>query len=128
MRLTSNGREGAATPYRSFCPSPTACPTSAEAGTGAALATSSGGEEQDGGPLSGSTRDKAVAAALAEAGGGTVNEAEFAGDGGAYSVEVRLDSGRHDEIKLGENFNVIGRGADDDGARDNDGANGANGD
>lgn len=42
-----------------------------------------------------------------------------AADGDTYSVEVHLDSRRHDEIKLDENFNVIGRGADDDGASDN---------
>lgn len=93
-------------------------------GTGAALATSIGDEERDGGPLSGSTRDKAVAAALAETGGGTVTEAEYADDGGTYSVEVRLDSGRHNEIKLDEAFNVIGQGTDDDGGSDDDGANG----
>lgn len=91
-------------------------------GTGMALAGSNG-ESDDGGPLSGSTRDKAVAAALEATGGGTVSEAEHADDGGTYSVEIVDDSGASTEVKLDDNFKVIDQGADDDGTGDDDGAN-----
>jgi hypothetical protein len=77
----------------------------------------------DGGPLTGSTQQRAVDAALEATGGGTVTEAEFADDGGTYSVEVRLGNGSHVEVKLDENFNLLGQGADDDGTNDNDGGN-----
>jgi hypothetical protein len=86
-------------------------------GTGMGLAAS-GADDQ---PLSGSSLDRAVAAALAETGGGTVTETE-AGDGGAaYSVEVRLADGRQVEVQLDEQFRVTGREADDDGKGDRDG-------
>lgn len=86
-------------------------------GTGIGLAASSGDDNQ---PLTGSTHDRAVAAALAETEGGTVTETE-AGDGGAaYSVEVRLEDGRQVEVTLDEDFNVIGQEADDDGPNDDD--------
>jgi Peptidase propeptide and YPEB domain len=93
-------------------------------GTGVAVAGGSGDDGADGGPLTGSTHDKAVAAALEETGGGTVTEAEVADDGGAYSVEVELDNGSHVEVKLDEHFRVIDQVQDDDGPNDNDGANG----
>jgi uncharacterized membrane protein YkoI len=90
------------------------------AGTGIAVATATDeGEGVDGGPLAGSTRDRAVAAALEETGGGSVTEAEYADDGGVYSVEVRLADGSHLEVKLDENFKVIGQERDDDGRSDN---------
>ena len=97
------------------------------AGTGMALAGADG-ESGDGGALTGSTRDKAVAAALEATGGGTVSEAEHADDGGTYSVEVVDASGHHTEVKLDGNFKVTDKSADDDGsakdAQDGDGANG----
>lgn len=90
-------------------------------GTGTGLAASRGADDSQ--PLTGSTRDRGVAAALAETGGGTVTETE-AGDGGAaHGVEVRLEDGRHVEVDLDEAFNVIGQEADDDGPNDNDGPN-----
>ena len=88
------------------------------AGTGMALAAASDDDE----PLRGSTLDKAVAAALAETGGGTVTETESGDDGATYSVEVRLDNGDQVEVNLDENFKVIRQEADDDGPGD-DGAN-----
>jgi hypothetical protein len=91
------------------------------AGTGMAVAGSN--DESDGGSLSGSTRDKAVAAALDATGGGRVSEAEHADDGGTYSVEVIVDSGRHIEVKLDDNFHVINKANDDDG-NGNDGSDG----
>ena len=85
------------------------------AGTGMAVAGSSD-ESDDGGVLSGSTRDRAVAAALDATGGGRVSEAEYADDGGTYSVEVIVESGRHIEVKLDDNFHVIKQANDDDGS------------
>jgi uncharacterized membrane protein YkoI len=90
------------------------------AGTGMGVAAASGGDEE---PLTGSTLDKAEAAALAETGGGTVTETEAGDSGAAYSVEVRLDDGTQVEVNLDENFNVIGQEPDDDGPNDNDGPN-----
>ena len=73
--------------------------------------------------MTGSTQQLAVDAALEVTGGGMVTEAEFADDGGTYSVEVHLGNGSHVEVKLDENFNLLGQGADDDGTKDNDGGN-----
>lgn len=84
-------------------------------GTGAAVAATSGDDEE---PLTGSTLDRAVAAALEETGGGKVVETEGGDDGAAYSVEVRLDDGSQVEVNLDKNFNVIGHEADDDGSND----------
>ena len=86
-------------------------------GTGVAVAASSGDDEE---PLTGSTLDRAVDAALEETDGGTVTETEAGDDGAAYSVEVRLDDGSQVEVDLDENFTVIGQEADDDGPNDDD--------
>jgi hypothetical protein len=66
-------------------------------------------------PLTGSTLDQAVEAALKETGGGTVVETEVGDGGAAYSVEIRRDDGSQVEVNLDANFNVIGSEADDDG-------------
>ena len=92
------------------------------AGAGMAVAGSND-ESSDGGALSGSTREKAVAAALVATGGGRVSEAEHADDGGTYSVEVIVEGGRHIEVKLDDNFHVIDQASDDDG-NGHDGADG----
>ena len=89
-------------------------------GAGTAIAVASVGGDDDE-PLTGTTLDQAVAAALAETGGGTVTETEIGDDGAAYSVEVRLEDGNQVEVNLDQNFNVIGQAADDDGADDQDG-------
>src|ERR687892_1303004 len=86
-------------------------------GTGGAIAATSGDDEE---PLTGSTLDRAVDAALEETGGGSVVETEAGDDGAAYSVEVRLDDGRQVEVNLDRDFNVIGQEADDDGPNDDD--------
>jgi uncharacterized membrane protein YkoI len=86
-------------------------------GTGAAVAATSGDDEE---PLTGSTLDKATAAALEETGGGTVVETEGGDDGATYSVEVRLDDGSQVEVNLDKDFNVIGNEADDDGPNDSE--------
>jgi hypothetical protein len=90
----------------------------AVAGGGVAWATGAGDDDK---PLTGSAREKAVAAALAHTGGGTVTETERGDDGAAYGVEIRLDDGRQVEVVLDENFKVIGEERDDDtGREDND--------
>ena len=88
-------------------------------GGGTAIAVASVGGDDE--PLTGTTLDQAVAAALEETGGGTVTESEVGDDGAAYSVEVQFDDGSQVEVNPDENFNVIGQAADDDGANDQDG-------
>jgi hypothetical protein len=86
-------------------------------GTGVAVAATSGEDEE---PLTGSTLDRAVDAALEETGGGTVVETEAGDDGAAYSVEVRLDDGSQVEVNLDQDFTVVVNEADDDGPGDNE--------
>jgi uncharacterized membrane protein YkoI len=81
------------------------------AGGSAAWATAGGDDET----LTGSTLERASAAALRHTGGGSVTEAEVGDDGAAYEVEVRLSDGRRVELELGADFTVLGREADDDG-------------
>jgi hypothetical protein len=90
------------------------------AGGGAAWATAGGGDEE---PLTGSTLERAVAAALEHTGGGAVIETETGDDGAAYGVEIRLDDGRVVEVSLDESFQVIGQEADEDGSDEEDGPN-----
>jgi hypothetical protein len=70
--------------------------------------------------LTGATRDRAVAAALAATAGGTVLETEAGDDGAAYGVGVRLDDGRQIEVNLDESFKVVNQAPDED--RPNEGA------
>jgi uncharacterized membrane protein YkoI len=86
----------------------------------AGFAVAAGGDDDK--PLTGTSLEKATTAALAHTGGGTVVETEAGDDGAAYGVEIRLDDGTQVEVNLDENFNVIGREADDDGANDEDGS------
>ena len=74
--------------------------------------------DDDDKPITGPDLEKAVAAALAHTGGGTVTETEIGDDGAAYGVEVRLDDGSQVEVNLDENFKVTGQEADDDGANE----------
>jgi uncharacterized membrane protein YkoI len=78
---------------------------------GVAAAAADGDTDQE---LTGATRDRAVAAALAATGGGTVLETEVGDDGAAYGVEVRLADGRQVEVQLDQAFRVVGREADED--------------
>ncbi len=66
-------------------------------------------------PLTGTTYDRAVAAALEFTGGGVVTETEIGDDGAAYEVEIRLDDGSQVEVQLDESFAVLGSEPDDDG-------------
>jgi uncharacterized membrane protein YkoI len=77
----------------------------------AAAAATDGDNDQE---LAGATRDRAVAAALAATGGGTVLETEAGDDGAAYGVEVRLDDGRQVEVNLDEGFKVVNQEPDED--------------
>jgi hypothetical protein len=85
---------------------------------GIAIAAGGGGDDQ---PLTGSALEKASAAALAHAGGGTVIETEVGDDGAAYGVEVRKADGSVVEVSLDESFQVIGQEGDDDGAGEDEG-------
>ena len=78
---------------------------------GIAAASADGDSDQE---LTGSTRDQAVAAALAATGGGTVLETEAGDDGAAYGVEVRLPDGRQVEVNLDQGFKVVRREPDED--------------
>ena len=88
-------------------------------GTGVAIATGAGDTDR---PLTGSTLDRARAAALRFTSGGTVTETEAGDDGAAYGVEVRLEDGRVVEVRLDADFQVLGQ-ADDDGSNDQEGSN-----
>ena len=77
---------------------------------GVAWATSGGDEA----PLSGDAKAKAVEAALAHVGGGTIVETETGDDGAAYGVEIRLADGTVVEVHLDESFAVTGSEGDDD--------------
>ena len=77
----------------------------------------------DDAPLTGETRDKAVAAAVAHIGGGAVTETELGDDGAAYGVELRKPDGTQVEVNLDQNYGVTSTEADDDGP-DDDGPDG----
>jgi hypothetical protein len=89
----------------------------------AGVAIAAGGGGGDDKPLTGTTLDKARAAALAHTGGGTVVETEGGDEGAAYGVEIRLADGSQVEVSLDGNFDVIGQEADEDGPNDQDGSN-----
>lgn len=85
---------------------------------GVVAAATDGDSDQE---LPGSTRDRAVAAALAATGGGTVTETEAGDDGAAYGVEVRLPDGRQVEVNLDQSFKVVRREPDEDRPGETDG-------
>ncbi len=89
------------------------------AGALSGIAAANGGDDDQ--PLTGATRDKAVAAAQQHAGGGTVTETEVGDDGAAYEVELRMPDGSQIEVNLNEDFSVVGSEPDDDGATDSQG-------
>jgi uncharacterized membrane protein YkoI len=82
------------------------------------IAAATGDDDEQ---LSGSTRDRAVSAALASTGGGRVLETEAGDDGAAYTVEVETPDGSVVEVQLDAGFTVTGAVADDDtGGEDED--------
>jgi uncharacterized membrane protein YkoI len=89
----------------------------AAAGLAVAVAGGLGAAAVDGDSdqeLTGATRDRATAAALAATGGGTVTETEAGDDGAAYGVEVRRPDGRQVEVNLDQSFKVVGQEPDED--------------
>ena len=84
------------------------------AGSFLGIAAATGGDDDE--PLQGDAKDRAVAAALASTGGGTVTETEAGDDGAAYDVEVRKADGSQVEVQLDADFHVIGSAVDDDGS------------
>jgi Peptidase propeptide and YPEB domain len=85
----------------------------AAGGVGIAYAVG-GGESEE--PITGPSADKAEAAALDAAGGGTVLEAEHqeAGGSGVYEVEVQRPDGSVVEVLVDDQFQSVGTEADDD--------------
>jgi len=74
-------------------------------GAGIALAVS---DNDNDGPLTGETLDRASNAALAEVGPGTVTNADRNDDGGsAYDLDVRLDDGTTVDVELNDAFDVV---------------------
>jgi hypothetical protein len=86
------------------------------------VAAATGGEDQ---PLTGTARDRAVAAALAHIGGGAVLEAAAGDDGAAYEVEVRRPDGSVVEVHLDRALKVSGTERDDPGDREEAGGGGS---
>ena len=74
------------------------------AGASAAIASSDDAEE----PITGIALERASAAAIEHAGGGTVTETEVGDEDSYYEVEVTLDDGRQIDVQLDEQFNVVG--------------------
>lgn len=68
----------------------------------------------DDAPLTGGAWERAVAAALEHAGGGTVTETEMDDDGAVYEVEVRRPDGSEVEVQLDRSFTVTGSEVDDE--------------
>lgn len=85
-------------------------------GAGAVLATNA----DDDAPLTGESRDRAVAAAKAHVGEGEVTDTEVGDDGAAYGVEIRKADGAQVEVNLDKDYKVIGTEADDDSGPDED--------
>ncbi|HEY7792446.1 MAG TPA: PepSY domain-containing protein [Gaiellaceae bacterium] len=74
---------------------------------GAALAHATGVGDEDG-SLSGSTAQRAHAAALKATGGGEVTASERDGEKGAtYEVEVRKPDGSTVDVRLDDHFGVV---------------------
>jgi hypothetical protein len=85
-------------------------------GAGAVLAANA----DDDAPLTGESRDKAVAAAKAHVGEGEVTDTELGDDGAAYGVEILKPDGAQVEVNLDRDYNVTGTEADDDSGPDDD--------
>lgn len=73
-------------------------------GAGVAAAGSDDAER----PITGTARQQAEDAALAETGGGRVTETEVGDEDSIYEVEVTLDDGNQVDVQLDEDFTVVG--------------------
>jgi uncharacterized membrane protein YkoI len=86
---------------------------------GAAIANATMGD--DGEALTGTTLERASAAALKAAGGGRVTETEHDSEGGAtYEVEVTKPDGSEVEVLLDGSFKVISAESDREESGDSD--------
>jgi hypothetical protein len=89
----------------------------AAGGVGIAQAVGGDSEERATGP----DADRAAAAAVNAAGGGSATEVERGDDGGsAWEVEVRKADGSQVEVHLDGDFKQVGTQSDDDGAKGED--------
>ena len=77
-------------------------------GTGTGTVAPSTGDGSDDSDLTGADYDRASAAAIEEAGGGVVTDADRSDDAGvAYEVDVRLDDGTEVDVDLDADFGVV---------------------
>jgi hypothetical protein len=73
---------------------------------GGAVAVAGGGDQE--GSVTGPDADRAVAAALAETGGGTANSVERDSENGAvWEVEVTKTDGSTVDVRLGADMHVV---------------------
>ncbi|KQO84530.1 hypothetical protein ASF17_03325 [Frigoribacterium sp. Leaf263] len=76
--------------------------------SGTGTAAPSAGDDRDDSDLTGADYDRASAAAIEEAGGGVVTDADRSDDAGvAYEVDVRLDDGTEVDVDLDADFGVV---------------------
>lgn len=85
------------------------CAAAVVGGAGAVLATGA----DDDAPLTGETRDRAIAAAKAHVREGQVTDTEMGDDGAAYGVEILRPDGTQVEVNLDRDYRVTGTEADD---------------
>jgi len=89
--------------------------------TGGAIAFASGNDGE--GNVTGRQADRAIAAALAETGGGTANAVERDGENGAtWEVEVSTPDGAVVDVRLDADFSVMAVEGDSESADTNDGS------
>jgi uncharacterized membrane protein YkoI len=88
------------------------------AASGGIAIAAGGDDDATQAPITGTDLQRASAAALAETGGGRVTGTEVGDEESYYEVEVTLADGRQVDVQLDESFNVVGSGADRDGAGD----------
>jgi uncharacterized membrane protein YkoI len=75
---------------------------------GAAIAgATSGGDDGNGKPITGSALDHASAVALEQAGGGKVTGTEVRDEEGYYEVEVTRPDGKQVDVHLDRSFHVL---------------------
>jgi uncharacterized membrane protein YkoI len=86
--------------------------TLAGAGTGIAVASSSGDDDAASKPITGPALQEASAAALAETGGGKVTATELGDEEGYYEIEVTLADGSQVDVHLDRNLKVLDAKAD----------------
>jgi uncharacterized membrane protein YkoI len=92
-------------------------------GTAIAGAAGSGDDDATDKAIGGQALDRASAAALAETGGGKVNETEVGDEEGAYEVEVTRADGSQVDVHLDKNFKVLSSVGDHDGSGEDEGSN-----